>query len=555
MATYYVATTGNNNNDGLSPGTAWLTLEKAETSASNSDIVNVGAGTFQATTYFTFAKAITWVGAGSSNTILRGNNSARVIYLNSTSTKTFTGFGIDGLSSGTVPAYHIEGSGVDQATTFSQCDFTNAKTTTLRMNSGMKGVTIEDFACTIGATQTAFVQEIGGASGWIIRNGTITAGTGLAMSALFYQATAVTSGAFVIDNVNMTLLSNYAPFRLFAGGFSDCAVTDCTITVGSNNTRKIVEIKDIIGTFDFSRNTITCPSTSTATTPFGIWSTVDTGPDCIVTCEDNIVYTYNADSYGFLIGDEGGDINSEAGAFNGSSVRRNRLYFAPYFGYAIGQAHGIMMGGNTNIFFEDNYLYGAAYCAACKGHSEAWTDGYIQNNIFEHCTYSVRMKGQSSIRCVNNVIYNSGGMAGTSLSVTENGAGEDSDNAFLRNNLCIRDADKVYEFVDTSYDTADLDYQGVYLTGTATMGSNIAGAYPTLADWQAANGNELNAISGDPKIKADFTIGADSPFFEKGIPVTGVTHIYDTTKTYEITLAGAAAFSLDTPYKNRRPIT
>jgi hypothetical protein len=215
-----------------------------------------------------------------------------------------------------------------------------------------------------------------------------------------------------------------------------------------------------------------------------------------------------------------------------------------------------MLGGNTNIFFEYNYVYGAAYAAACKGVSEAWTDGYIQNNLFVNCTYAVRMKGQSAIRCVNNLIYNTGSMAGTSLSITENGVGQDSDNAFLRNNLCIRDADKVFEFADTSYATLDCDYQGYYLTGTATMGTVFpAASYTTLANWQANTPHDDNSISGDPKIKADYTIDASSPYFEKGIPVAGVTHIYDATMVYEMTLSGLAYFSLDSPYKKRIQIS
>lgn len=556
MATYYVATTGNDTTGDGSAGNPWLTLTKAESSASNNDTVHVGAGIFEAATYFTFAKAITWVGAGMASTILRGNNSSRVIYLNSTSTKSFSDFNISGLSSGTLPAYHVEGSGVDQATTFTRCDFSDGKTTTIRMNSGMLGVALVDCTCVLGATQTQFLHELGGASGWSLTNCTITAPTGLAMNGLIYGGAAATSGTFSIVGCNLTVLSNYAPLRFTNAGFTDVVITDNNITVGSNNTRAVNELINFSGNCQFKRNTITVPSTSTATIPVKFQSTVGTGPDCVWADEDNVIYTYNADSYGMLMGDEGGDIQSKAGAFNGSSIRRNRLYFAPYFGYSIGQAHGIMMGGNTNIYYEDNYLYGAAYCAACKGHSEAWTAGYIQNNVFENCTYPVRMKGQSSIKCVNNVIVNSGGMAGTSLSITENGAGEDSDNAFIRNNLCIRDADKVYEFLDTSYATADLDYQGVYLTGTATMGTKFPSAsYDTLALWQAGTGNELNAISGDPKIKADFTIDAASPYFEKGIPVTGVTHIYESTKTYEITLAGAASLVLDSPYKNRVPIT
>jgi hypothetical protein len=556
MAQRYVATTGNDTTGDGTLGNPWLTLTKAETGSSDGDTVNIGAGTFQEATYLTAAKQIAWVGAGAGVTLVRGNNSARVIYLNSTKTKSFTAMTIDGLSSGTVPGYLIEGSGVNQATTFSNCGLDNARTTALRLNSGMNGVTLS--YCTMDCavtSMTTLVNLIGGNNAFTMDNCTVTIPTGLVMSAVIYQAGVATAGQITITNNNITLLSNYAMIRFIGGGVISPIISGNTFTVGTNNTRAILEFLNIVTSCTISGNAINIPGTSTATIPIQLRSTVGTGPDCIYTIEDNVIETHNADNYGFLLGDEGGDIVSKANAFNGSFVRRNILRFAPYFGLAIGNAHGIMMGGNRNIFFEDNYLYGAAYCSACKGHGEAWTDGYIRNNLFVNCTYPVRMKGQSSIRCVNNVIYNDGSQAGTSLSVTENGVGEDSDNAFLRNNLCIRDADKVYEFTDTSFATVDTDYNGFYLTGTGTMGTKFPSvSYSTLAEWQAGAVQDLHSVSGNPLTLADFTVAGDSICFEAGIPVTGVTAITDTTRVVEITLAGNAALVTNSPYKRRSQV-
>lgn len=554
---WYVATTGNDTTGDGSIGNPYLTPTKAEAMASNGDTVHIGAGTFEAATYFTFAKQIEWYGAGISLTKLRGNNSARVIYLNSTNEKNFYDMTIDGLSSGTAPNYLIEGSAVDQATGFWGVGLTNGKTTVLRLNSNMRGVTLD--GCTIDCavtTLTTVVNFVGGINGVTINNCTITVPTGLTMSAVFYQAGLITGGLITITNNNVTLLSNYAPLRLVGGGVTDPIIEGNTFTVGTNNTRAVLEFLNIENTCRIANNTIIIPGTSTATIPIQLRSTVGTGPNCIYTIEDNLIETHNKDNYGILLGDEGGDINSKADAFNGSFVRRNTLRFAPYFGLPIGNAHGIMMGGNRNIFFEDNVLYGAAYCAACKGHGEAWTDGYIRNNIFINCTYPVRMKGQSSIRCANNVIINSGGMAGTSLSVTENGVGEDSENAFLRNNLCIRDADKVFEFLDTSYDTVDIDYQGYYLTGTATMGNEFPTVnYDTLEDWQIGTPHDDHSLSGNPNILSDYTLDTSSICFEKGVPVAGLTKVMDSTDTYEITFAGNAELVFDSPYKKRSLIS
>jgi len=555
MATYYVATTGNDTTGNGSAGTPWLTLTKAESSASDGDTVNVGAGIFQEATYLTVAKQITWVGAGRGITFIRGNNTSRVIYLNSTKTKTFTGFSIDGSSSGSLPAYHVEGGAANQATTFSNCGFINGKTTTLRLNSGMSGVTLD--GCTITAnTESQIVHVLGGAGGFTLNNCTIDVPLGLTMNGVIYMQTAVTSGVVTITNCNISCLSNYALIRMAAGGYTNMVITDNVFTVGTNNTRTIVDILNVNGTGTFSRNTVNVPGVLTTTLPVSFRSTVGTGPNCVWTVEDNIIYTHNADNYGILMGDEGGDITSKANAFDGSTIRGNQLYFAPYYGLSIGSAHAIMMGGNKNLYVENNYVYGAAYAAACKGYSEAWTAGYIRNNVFVNCTYPVRMKGQSSIRCVNNVIYNNGSMVGTSLAITENGVGEDSDNAFLRNNLVIRDADKAYEFSDTSFATLDADYQCFYLTGTATMGTKFpAASYSTLAEWQAGAVQDLNSISGNPVVDADYVVNAASICFETGIPVTGVTKISDTTLLAEITLGGNAALVTHSPYKKRSQVS
>ena len=551
---YYVATTGNDTTGDGSVGNPWLTLTKAETAGADGDTVNVGAGIFEEATYLTIAKQIAWVGAGLGVTFLRSNNNARVLYLNSTKTKSMTGITIDGTSSGLTPSYLVEGSGVDQAMTFDECGFVKGETSALRLVSNMKGVVCND--CVFDAfTETQIVHIAGGNAGFELNSCTINVPTGLTMNGVIYQSGAATSGTFKIHDCDITVLSNYSPIRMIGGGFADAEITDNRITVGTNNSRAIVDLLNMVDTCLVARNTIIIPGTNTATNPIKCQSTVGTGPDCVYTIDDNIIETHNPDGYGILLGDEGGDINSKAAAFDGSFIRGNILRYPPYWGEAIGNAHAIMMGGNKNIFYENNHVYGAAYAAACKQHGEAWTDGYIRNNVFENCTYSVRMKGQSSIRCCNNVIINSGGMAGTSLSVTENGVGEDSENAFLRNNLCIRDADKVYEFMDTSFDTLDADYLGVYLTGTAQLGTEFpAATYDTLAEWQAATGHDLNGISGNPNIKVDYTIDASSIFYQKGVPVKGVTDIEDVSSDNLIVLAGAATFSLDSPYKNRVPV-
>jgi len=556
MAVYYVESTGNNNNDGLTPATAWLTPEKAETSGSDGDTVHLGTladdVVFQAATYFTPAKQIAWI--TTRNAVLRGNNGARTLYLNSNKTKSFKGFVIDGDSSGTAPPYHFEGNGVDQLTTFEECHFVHGNTTLARLNSGMRGVLLLN--CIIDAeNEDQILQMLGGVGGFEMRGCTINVPAGIVMNGVLLQLSALTSGVVRVDGNTLNILPNYHPIRFVGGGMTDLEITDNIINVETNNTRSLIELDDIENTCLISGNVIEFDSTWENCRPISLSSTVGTGPDCVYTIEDNIMNMRKKDGYGILIGDEGGDILSKAGAFNGSIIRRNVMRAAPYYGLPIGNLHGIMMGGNINMFFEENYFYGAAYAAACKGQGEAWTDGWIRNNVFEECTYVCRYKGQKNIRAANNVFVGMNGDNGQCMAISDNTTpGTESTGSFTRNNVYQISSGYAIETQDTSHVGMSHDYNCFFLTGTAKAGYINGVEYATLADMQAA-GYDLNSIEGDPKLLDNYTIDMHSICFEKGVPIAGLTPVLDVTATNEITFSGNAALVLDSPYKRRTQLT
>lgn len=554
MAIKYVSTTGNDTTGDGSQGNPWLTLTKAEASCSDGDTVNIGVGTFQEVGTLTVAKQIAWVGAGELLTFIRGNNATRLLYLNSTKTKSFTDLTLDGASSGSTPAYLIEGSAVNQAATFTRVGFKMGKTTTFRSTAGMIGIMLDD--CTVDAnTETQVVHLLGGATGLTLQNTTINVPAGLVMNGVIYQASAATSGTVTIDGNTITVLSNYSPIRLIGGGLTSPTITNNTLTVATNNQRNTIDVVDAVTSCTISGNTITVPGTSTLTLPIKCTSTVGTGPDCVYTIEDNIIESHNPDGYGILLGDEGGDITSKAGAFNGSYVRNNILRFPPYFDEAIGSVHGIMMGGNINIYYEGNEVYGAAYAAACKGQGEAWTAGYIRRNKFINCIYPVRYKGQKNIRAANNVFVGDDGNSSKCMAITDNTVGgSESTGSFTRNNIYEISSGYAIHTQDTSHVGMTSDYNCFHLTGTAKAAFINGVEYATLADLQAA-GYDEHSISGDPNLAADYTINAGSICFEKGLPVAGLTDLADTTGNNLIVLAGAASFSLESPYKNRVPIS
>lgn len=68
--TYYIATTGNDSNNGTSSGTPFLTFSHAISTASASDTINVAAGTYQAPSAIDVTKALTIVGAANHTSII-----------------------------------------------------------------------------------------------------------------------------------------------------------------------------------------------------------------------------------------------------------------------------------------------------------------------------------------------------------------------------------------------------------------------------------------------------------------------------------------------------
>lgn len=544
---YYIEATGNDTTGDGSQFNPWATLEKAEATAADGDSVYVGAGTFEAATYYTFAKQISWI--TSSGAILRGNNGSRLIYLNSTKTKLFSGFILDGDSSGTPPAYHFEGSGVNQDTTFQNCQFIHGNTTAARLNSAMSGITL--MMCTFDVeNEDQVIYLLGGDTGFTMSGCTINVPDGITLSAAIYQAAAVTSASILISGNTITMLPNYAPIRLVAGGIDSLSITNNTITAAANNARSLIELKDIEGTCTISGNTITSDSVSEFLRPISLASTLVTGPNCVYTIENNVMEFRKADGYGILIGDEGGDVISKAGAFNGSIIKGNVMKAAPYFGLPIGNLHGIMMGGNINFFYEDNYIYGAAYGAVIKGKGEVWTDGHIYNNVFIHCQYPIRYKGQKNMRAYHNVCI---GNADTDqcMAISDNTApGTESTGTYTRNQIYSIVSGYAIYTQDTSHVGMTSDYNCFHLTGTAKAAFINGVEYATLADLQAA-GYDLHSVEGDPNLLSNNLVDSVSICHEAGTPIDGVTEVYDVYNMMQITFEGNAVFDTDSPFKNR----
>ncbi len=76
---WYVATTGNDANDCLSPATACLTIQAAVGKASSGDTINVAAGTYYE--HVTIGKSLTLAGEDRETTIIDGGGSGNVVHI------------------------------------------------------------------------------------------------------------------------------------------------------------------------------------------------------------------------------------------------------------------------------------------------------------------------------------------------------------------------------------------------------------------------------------------------------------------------------------------
>lgn len=78
---FYVSTTGNNANNGLTSGTAWATHVYAGTHTVSGDAISTLAGTYTETATIVLPAAVSWTGADSATTIIKSTVSADYVPL------------------------------------------------------------------------------------------------------------------------------------------------------------------------------------------------------------------------------------------------------------------------------------------------------------------------------------------------------------------------------------------------------------------------------------------------------------------------------------------
>lgn len=556
MATKYVTVNGNDLTGDGSEALPYAKPSKVLSVGNDGDTCQIGAGTFEEATYLTYNKAIVLDGASILSTILQSLNSSRIVYINNAKERIISDLTLENTSTTIGPANLVEtsGAGTDINTILRRVYLHDGRTGGIRLATGDFGLTIDDCTILVDINTTSQVLDMLAPTGYVTiqdSDFTITSGANASMNGIIRLSVAVVAGILKINRNVFNVDKGVYVLRLGLGGFdtgSEINDNDIFITATSY-TRPVFELGNFEGVASCIGNYISILAETLSSTPIQIRSTVGAGPNCVWTIENNVIETRNVDNYGIILGDEGGDINSKKGAFNGSIIRGNIIKSGNYYGLAIGAIHSIMTGGNKNLFIENNIVYNGGYGNVLKG-DDTWTDGYVKGNKYINCVYGVYPKGQKNIRVINNTFVGDNGNVSKCILPGDKGDGTYATGTIMKNNI-FKISSGYAIYVEANCQTGiQIDYNLYYLSGTAKAAMINGVEYATLSALQAA-GYDTHGVNGNPLLNSENSTDASSPAFEKGVAITGVTVAKDVTNTYTITLAGNAGFSMDVPYRKR----
>jgi hypothetical protein len=152
------------------------------------------------------------------------------------------------------------------------------------------------------------------------------------------------------------------------------------------------------------------------------------------------------------------------------------------------------------VFFQDkvkvynNYIHGCGIGIVFKHHSTDLTSCDCHHNIIVNCATGISSKGGRNLSIYNNTIYNN--IFGYHIYILDNLTNEDSDGCVVKNNIIFDNtplnSSCCYYLIGTS---TGLVFEHNLVFSTNNKISNIGDG--SLADWQAL-GYDLNVINSNP---------------------------------------------------------
>ncbi len=445
MATYYVSKSGNDSTGNGSVSTPWLTMNKAESSASNGDLVIVLAGTYieddPSLHAFWSLKAIEWSTQGG-EVIVKSVSTTYVVVFGGTTVGKLTGFTFDGEKNTTNIIYF--GNGTNNKSLVS-CTLRNPVASgNVATCSGTTSALSFD-TCTItddGVNATAVI--VGGAtSNFKLINSTIT----LTGTTKLLDISSAGSGYCTITG--NTILSSAiiaGTFLYMTGGTRATNISGNTITFSAAIAQSVILLANQVNPIVDGNEISTLFSVATAT-HININST---GTDCgTVTVSNNTCRTTAKTGRAILIGtDTTGAGNNK---LDGAKITGNTIYGSLYYDrtLATNGLHGIEYGWNKGGLITNNYIDGCAYNIVVKGGNEDYKGrGGVHFNVLvdaagtESAATSafLRLKGVSNVPVCNNTFSLSAAytVANGLIHITDgDSAFDDSTGNIIKNNLMV----------------------------------------------------------------------------------------------------------------------
>ena len=274
----------------------------------------------------------------------------------------------------------------------------------------------------------------------------------------------------------------------------------------------------------------------TSTTSYGVYIWQNSSYNVIKGCTiDGVggsaaIYlnaTYNNVIQGNSIEAPGGSSDSCIYGTNGTrdtEIHNNDIYGLGTTGY------GIMLHNNTNDnIISSNSIHDLGAGIYFYSETSSKYDNIIFNNMIYACSYGIWLRGVSSFRDYNTLVYYNSvlatrGLYGTYLTsphfrnniFSSTGSQATSDYAFSLSNTNL------------SSPANDLNYND-HWAPYAYIGYWNGAPQSTLAAWRTASGGDANSISMSPQFASttDLHIYSSSQCIDAGVAISGYTYDWD----------------------------
>lgn len=508
----WVSKTGLDTNPGTK-ALPWLTINKANTSATAGDTVYIKSGTYYeanagATGYLMLSNACKFIGIGnitvtteattygifinannvwfegfcfyeaqSQHSLINNAKTGLILkrcYIKSTSGKAarlYGGSATDCIFSG--GTYGIEKYHGDELLTVTNCLCYGGTTSGLSAaEAGVQKITVNNSKLSgaiglgVGSTVTAII------------NGSKIYGT-------TYPMAVSGTGTFTFTYCHIektgTGVSNY--LAATGTGTTTLVIDNCVIKSAKQGPIILKNYTNVT----FTNNKVISQGTG-KDTPIQITTVTES---TVFEVSGNIITQIDDYSSTMIIGNE---IMEGYNLMTGT-IHSNTFLGPKYYNYAlVPSIHMVPIFNQLNVNVYDNLIFGGSIGIVFKHTSGDLTPSSAHHNVVINCAKGICSKGGRNLKIYNNTIYND--TAGYQVYILDSGVNEDSDGCIVKNNILFENSPagtaSNYYFIGTS---TGLVFENNIVFSTNNDISNIGDG--GLAAWQAL-GYDLDVINSNP---------------------------------------------------------